>query len=102
LARHFRAERYYERMAKTPYENPAQSPTFAAMESIRGKIVEDFELKTLPGNSRAHGTEELTIFFRDGSRLRIIGTSNAYDLSLEHKGLKASDFDVDIFARFIP
>ncbi len=87
-------------MTNTPEGIAGQQPTIDAMESVRGKQIKDFSLKTIPGSMDAHQTEQLTIFFTDGSSLVIDSGSNA--LNLSRPGLDSSDFHVDLFASLVP
>jgi len=91
-----RDKKYNTLMTNTPERSAGQQPTIEAMESVRGKRIKDFSLRTLPGNLDAHQTEQLIIFFTDGSSLIIDTGSNAFNLS--RPGLDGSDF-MWIFSR---
>jgi hypothetical protein len=87
-------------MARTTAKNPAQQlMTYPALEQIKGKTVTDFALTSAPGGA-AHKTDVLTLFFTDGSELKIDTGSNAVNLGLEHKGLKPAEFAVDFIVTF--
>lgn len=80
----------------------AQSVTAGYLEHAKGKTIEDIEFGTCELGPDCHTSERIIFHFADGTDLSIDIQSNASDLADRYAGLKARDFDANLYAEFHP
>jgi hypothetical protein len=69
---------------------------------MRGKTVERVEVGFREDIEGVHGSEAMIIYFTDGSIMGLETGSNAGNLELESRHLRASDLNVDLMVQWVP
>ena len=76
--------------------------SIAEAQRMAGKTVEKVAVGFREDIEGVHGSEAMIIYFSDGSIMGLDTGSNARNLELEEKHIRAGDFNVDFMVHWVP